>query len=185
MKPFEEATWELSPQKREALIRECMKVYNESYDEAAKHCDSAFTDRVYINDKYQVAVREFENPQFGGEWVHLSIKRIDKEVIHDWRDLQEIKNMMVGPENEGIELYPAESRRVDSANQFHIFVLKTEGAKFPIGYNERLVMNETNPETGAKQRSFDGSLAAKSLKQKTIDRIIQQQVNEMMKKRGD
>jgi hypothetical protein len=52
----------------------------------------------------------------------LSIKRRDREVIRDWRELQAIKNAIVGPEHEGFELYPAESRLVDTANQFHLFV---------------------------------------------------------------
>lgn len=86
------------------------------------------------NELYQVAVRKC-----GPDAVHLSIKRNDRKPIHDWRDLQEIKNQLVGEECEGVELYPAESRRVDSANQYHIFCITDPKFRFGFGFNERLV----------------------------------------------
>lgn len=89
-------------------------------------CDA---DAQWRNDKYQVAV--FDD----GETIHLSIKRNDRAPIHDWRDLQEIKNQLVGPEHEAIELYPAESRRIDTANQYHLWVLKDPNQRFPVGFN--------------------------------------------------
>lgn len=39
---------------------------------------------------------------------HLSIKRLSKGVVHDWRELQRIKNELTHPECEAVELYPAE-----------------------------------------------------------------------------
>lgn len=92
---------------------------------------------VFKNDVYQVSIRRC-NP----EMLHLSIKRIDREVIHDWRDLQEIKNQLVGPEYEAVELYPAESRVVDTANQYHLWVVTDPGYRFPFGFSEgRIVSN--------------------------------------------
>ncbi|MDE2096115.1 MAG: hypothetical protein KGL39_02645 [Patescibacteria group bacterium] len=62
--------------------------------EAAKKIRETVLDlcagEVYLNDVYQVHRRNF------GEMTHLSIKRVDKQPIHDWRDLQEIKNRLVG-----------------------------------------------------------------------------------------
>jgi hypothetical protein len=69
--------------------------------------------------------------------VHLSIKVHDKQAWHDWRDLQRIKNEICGDETEAIELYPAESRLVDTANQYHLFVFRDW--KVPVGFEERLV----------------------------------------------
>lgn len=115
------------------------------------HITSIAMDPVYRNNKYQVAVREVPCPW--GDMFHLSIKRVDREPIHDWRDLQEIKNQLVGEEHEAIELYPAESRRVDSANQYHIWVLKEKGVKFPFGFNDRMITEE--PLAGSKQRAFE------------------------------
>ncbi len=107
---------------------------------------------IYVNDGYQVNVRKLPE---GWEW--LSIKRKDKEAIHDWRELQEIKNKLCGKEREAIELYPAESRLVDSSNQFHLWVLP-EGEKFPFGYGDRLVVKGHDDyiegKGGSKQREF-------------------------------
>ena len=95
---------------------------------------------VFKSEEYQVAVFADDSPADG--WppmIHLSIKRIDKQPIHDWRDLQEIKNALVGPEHEAVELYPAESRVVDSANQYHLWVLADPAERFPFGFTERYV----------------------------------------------
>ena len=108
---------------------------------------------IYVNDGYQVNVRKLPE---GWEW--LSIKRKDKEAIHDWRELQEIKNKLCGEEREAVELYPSESRLVDSSNQFHLWVLP-EGEKFPFGYGDRLVVKghdeHIEGKGGSKQRDFE------------------------------
>lgn len=91
---------------------------------------------IWMNDTYQVAVREHEHV------VHLSIKRTDRKPCHDWRDLQEIKNQIVGRECEGVELYPAESRLVDSANQFHLWCVKDPEYRFPFGFTGARVVTD-------------------------------------------
>ena len=76
--------------------------------------------------------------------------------IHDWRDFQRIKNELIGEEYEGVELYPAESRRVDTANQYHIWVAKNIEFRFPFGFNERVVDDGKGEfaanQVGGKQR---------------------------------
>ena len=67
---------------------------------------------------------------------HLSIKRVDRKPINDWRVMQAIKNALVGPEHEGVELYPNENRLVDGANQYHLFVMKDSRLTFPFGFND-------------------------------------------------
>ena len=71
----------------------------------------------------------------GADIVHLDIKRRDKRHIHDWRDLQRIKNELVGPENEGVEIYPAESRVVDEAHQYNLWVFKDPGKSLGLGWH--------------------------------------------------
>jgi hypothetical protein len=110
-------------------------------------------DVILMNDVYQVTLRRIMNEKFG-EMFHLSIKRRDKEPIHDWRDLQEIKNKIIGPECEAIEIYPAESRKVDTANQYHLWAFP-DGVRIPIGFNERLVL-DPSPGSNSKQRPFNG-----------------------------
>lgn len=91
---------------------------------------------VLVNSRYQVSVFEGHSIEYG-PMVHLSIKTHDKTARHDWRDLQRIKNEICGRECEAVELYPAESRLVDTANQYHLFVFRDY--KFPFGFHERLV----------------------------------------------
>ena len=108
---------------------------------------------IWLNDQYQVNVHRVEQLP-GAGWpplVHLSIKRIDREPIHDWRDLQRIKTEIIGPECEAVELYPAESRVVDTANQYHLWCFTTPGARWPFGFengirsNARLAKSKQRP----------------------------------------
>lgn len=101
-------------------------------------------DVVWKNEQYQVNVRH------QGEFVHLSIKRNDKKPVRDWRDMQAIKNQLVGPECEGVELFPAESRVVDTANQFHLWCFASPKHRFPLGFNQGRVV--TNGETGGSRQ---------------------------------
>lgn len=109
---------------------------------------------IWLNDEYQVAVR-MSAAQIGDVVIHhLSVKRLDKDAVHDWRDLQAIKNAIFGPEFEAVELYPAESRLVDTANQYHLWVASDaqgEPVPLPFGWHEpRAVMNDAIH--GARQR---------------------------------
>jgi hypothetical protein len=117
----------------------------------------------FANSRYQVGVH-FPAPARG--WppmVHLSIKAHDKRVVHDWRDLQRIKNELVGPEAEGVELYPAESRLMDESNQFHMYCVHPV-ASFPFGEKGRTVCTPADLEKEfagkpvlerARQREFE------------------------------
>ena len=84
---------------------------------------------TFMNDDYVVIRTEQENGS-----THLSIRRLDRKPCRDWRDFQQIKNELCGEEREALELYPRESRLVDTANQFHLWVQK-KGFVIPVGYN--------------------------------------------------
>jgi hypothetical protein len=84
--------------------------------------------------------------------IHLSIKRVDREPVTDWRHKQEIKNMVVGPEFEGIELFPAESRCVDTANQYHLWVFGDQNAIRDLGFPVGKKLAEGAAD--ARQRGF-------------------------------
>jgi hypothetical protein len=96
-----------------------------------------------------------------GAWSHLSIKRNDREPIHDWRHLQQIKNDICGEDREAVELYPATDRVNDGANQYHLWVLP-KGKRMAIGSPLRIVMSEKDTlgyAPGAKQRPFQEGLS--------------------------
>lgn len=86
---------------------------------------------LHRNGLYQVAKYDTDK-----EIIHLSIKRLDKAAVHSWRDLQWIKNQLVGPEHDAIEIYPAEDKLVDMANQYHLWVFADPEYRIPIGFNE-------------------------------------------------
>ena len=102
---------------QELTHEESKQYYHEMYD-----CDT------YQNNLYSVMV--FRNKQadwqvheksWKGTMTYLSIKRLDKKSIHDWRHMQQIKNELVGKDYEAVEIYPNEKRLVDTANQYHLY----------------------------------------------------------------
>jgi hypothetical protein len=104
------------------------------------------------NSRYTVWVYELPEGPWG-DVTHLSIKRNDKEAIHDWRDLQRIKNEVTDPRREAVEIYPAEARLTDTANQYHLWVLAL-GKIIPIGFHDGRVVSG-KPGLQAKQRPFE------------------------------
>lgn len=107
---------------------------------------------LYVNSRYQVMVRRQPAKEAAApDLVHLSIKRRDNEPARDWRDLQRIKNELLGQEVEAVELYPAESRRVDTANQYHLWAIDDPTFRWPFGFGERFVSGGPPPGGGAQR----------------------------------
>jgi hypothetical protein len=90
-------------------------------------------DSLYWNDTYQCRVSR------NSDYTHLSIVRHDREPIHCWQHIQQIKNDVCGEDCEGIELYPAMSRIVDNNNFYHLWVLEP-GKRIEVGFRDRLVI---------------------------------------------
>jgi len=118
---------------------------------------------VWQSSLYEVYAFRFEVPGWPGDEVTwLSIKRRVKDHVRDWRHLQRIKTEVCGPDREAVELFPAESRHVDTSNQYHLWVL-AEGHRFPFGYEGRAVI-KGRPEDdkyvpgASRQRPFEPGL---------------------------
>ena len=140
MKPLKRATFELPSKFR---MKEQAKALGMSLaDIRAQYRAIASEEEIWRNDDYVVLKRDFEHLHLG-KCVHLSIRRDDREPVSDWRDKQAIKNQLVGPECEGLELYPAESRLMDSANQYHLWVVCDPTSRVPFGWTERDTFNES------------------------------------------
>lgn len=107
------------------------------------------TGSLVENNRYQVIVREHADGPLGA-YVHLTIRNRDGSPRHDWRDFQRIKNELVGAEMEAVELYPAESRLVDTANHYHLWVFRNY--RFPFGLPAREV---SDGAPGISQRPRD------------------------------
>lgn len=95
---------------------------------------------VWQSPLYEVYSFRCKVPEWpGGEVTWLSVKRRRKDHVRDWRHLQRIKTEICGPDREAVELFPAESRHVDTSNQYHLWVL-AEGYRFPFGYEGRAIV---------------------------------------------
>jgi len=112
-------------------------------DTEGKECE------YWINDIYQVQVNRGRPDQI----THLNIRRRDgKPIFRDWRHFQQIKNELVGEECEAMELYHAESRKVDSSNKYHLYAIPDPTFRFPVGFAERDVSFVDGATRGTKQR---------------------------------
>lgn len=97
----------------------------------------------------------------GTGYAHINYHRRDRAPIRDWRIGQRIKNQLCGPEWEGVELYPAESRVVDTSNEYHLFCME---GQFPIGFDQgergtqaQIDANWDGPGDGPMQRDDPGA----------------------------
>lgn len=156
-----------NPERDAALIRDAkhvMEANGYEYDEA--HIRAILDDEkslpIWKNLDYQVAVRTTPTDMERGDGkpgmvnlVHLSIKRIDRKPLRDWRALQAIKNQLLGEQCEAVELFPAEARLADNANQYHLWGYDDATFRFPFGFQERMVSDYVSPESGVMQRPFD------------------------------
>lgn len=107
-------------------------------------------EEMFKNNLYTVTRRQMMTSG-GFRMAHLSIRRNDRKPIKDWRHFQRIKNELAAPEWEGVEIYPAESRLVDCANQYHLWCFEQP---LGIGFDDGRVVTDT-PEKdapGAVQR---------------------------------
>lgn len=106
-------------------------------EEATQMRDLMAKEQFFVNGTYQVNVSYVKSPM--GKMLHISVKRLDNSAIVGWDDLQSIKNMFVGPECEGVEIFPAESRLVNCANQRHLWCFIDPDRRIPIGWTQRRV----------------------------------------------
>jgi hypothetical protein len=105
-------------------------------DDVTKGIDADLRGEWFGNELYVVIRQDIDTPDGWPDMVWLSVRRQDRGPVRDWRHMQAIKTQLVGAECEGVELYPAESRVVDTANQFHIWAFNEPGPKFPFGFGE-------------------------------------------------
>jgi hypothetical protein len=107
---------------------------------------------VWTNARYTVSVRRYKKGFFlnNGPYIILGITASDESARHDWRDFQACKSDICGPEWEGIELYPAESRLQDPSNRFYLWCCPKGLLKFGGTFRDI----RTPEEAIAPQRPF-------------------------------
>lgn len=107
--------------------------------------------------------RTFQNSRYivhrtptGGGGFRLSIRTLQNDARHDWREYQRIKNELCGEDREAVELYPREDRLVDTSNQFFLHVLPADTV-VPVGFEERMVIKPrpAGDSSGTNQRPWE------------------------------
>lgn len=137
----------MSMEQRLALLQQPLEFFSQfsggrvpSLEEKVRYVEEMVQQLTYLhifeNNLYHVEIVH-EAP-----FYHLDITRRDNAPCKNWRHFQQIKNELIGPEYEAMELFPAESRLVDAGNEYHLWVHATPGFRFPVGYHRRLVIEE-------------------------------------------
>lgn len=75
---------------------------------------------AYTNGLYVALVRYLDGAAAGR--VHLAI-RTASNLEPPWRDLQRIKNELFGPERFAVQVCPPESRLIDQADMYHLWIM--------------------------------------------------------------
>ena len=143
--PFQDMT----RKERKAEIRRTLKRIKASYKESGRHSygltkptlrtakrifEDSCDDVWYANNLYQVNVNyEHWDEDNKDGLIHLSIKNHERTTYIPWQDKQWIKNDICGDEMEAVEIFPAESRMVNTANQYHLWVMNKVPFGFPAG----------------------------------------------------
>lgn len=109
--------------------------------------------------------------------VRLSIRREDRGPLHDWRHLQWIKNDLVGQQCEALEIYPAEERLVDTANQLWLWAFTDPTFRIGFGFQERLIGDGATRASRAVQRPF-------SVERRPADALSPEEMDEKARASG-
>ncbi len=150
---FEKATAHRIDPKMMPLLKECGFYFGMMNDE------------TWVNSRYQVGKRNHSD-----QLTVLSIKRQDRLPIHDWRELQRIKNELCGPEWMGVEVYPPESELIDTANQFWMWCFAPGAMEWPFMFHGQRCVSE-DETGGVRQRRWDSDNRPSDLK--TLDEIVE------------
>ena len=95
---------------------------------------------VWINEIYMVLVYRGNeippsmNPEQISDFIWLSLRRQDRSALLDWREIQQIKDQLIGEDCEAVQLFPRKERVVDASNQFHIFGVANPEMSFAFGF---------------------------------------------------
>ena len=92
---------------------------------------------AYYNETYQVMIER------ASPLIHICIRRHDGRPCKDWSEHQQIKSQLIGPEYEAVELFPAESRLIDTTNEYHLWVHPAPSFRFPFGFDSNRCAIET------------------------------------------
>lgn len=107
--------------------------------------DGTFKQELWGNAQVSVSIARHD----GG--AVLSYHQRDRAPVRDWRIGQRVKNELCGPDWEAVELYPAEDRLMDVANESWLFSFSPEHPLYAVlgalGHQTREVGNQADLDT--------------------------------------
>lgn len=80
-------------------------------------------ERAWKNSRYVVQAFKPRDTAWG-TFIKVGIRRNDEAAVRSWSEIQRIKNELFGEEAVAIEFFPAESKLVDVANLYWIWVTR-------------------------------------------------------------
>lgn len=98
-----------------------------------------YSEYNWTNSTYHGVVRRYSSgfPWGGGPFAVVSLTANDQTSRHDWREFQQLKTLILGPDWEAMELYPAEDRLVDQANRFYLWCVPSGVINFGLSGEHR------------------------------------------------
>jgi hypothetical protein len=120
-----------------AQLANIAAVTGENYADVLKVAQTEYeTAEVWNNHFFRAVVRRYP-VEAGVAVVHLSVihNKLGSKIF--WDDLQRVKNELVGPECEAVELFPAESRKVDVGDMRHLWCTTDTSYRYPLGFMAR------------------------------------------------
>jgi hypothetical protein len=94
-------------------------------------------ERIYVNARYHVTMREVTSSFCSGQLTYLIVWRRATAPPHDWHDLHRIKDELAGPNRVAVEVYEAKTYPSE-ANEYHLFILP-EGVRAPFEEQKSLL----------------------------------------------
>ncbi len=158
--------------KREAGLRRALTKRGVPIEAIESQIAELVNAEIWMNNHYTVHVtRRPEGDEHAGSVYELSIRRNDRAPARDWRDFQRIKNEIAGPLCEAVELYPAQTRVVDTANQYFLWVFP-EGVEVPVGFPRGMLMDHhEHDDSGAVQRELPQDWIDEAAENQTLHRL--------------
>lgn len=85
---------------------------------------------VFIADAHALNCAPADSPPM---WWMRVYRHDGQPLVNHWRELQAIKNELIGPEHQGVEFYPPERELRDGENSYHLFVFKDPADRLAFG----------------------------------------------------
>jgi hypothetical protein len=82
----------------------------------------AWITRCFSNNRYVVMIDDKAKTDKGIAILAMIQMHGDTPIPNHWRELQNIKNELFGPETIGVEFFPAESQLVDAHNIYWLWI---------------------------------------------------------------